>query len=58
MITFGLIGIFLILLIAFGLIAYTSNNRKRAGMKGTPNMPSTGHDGGTANVARAPGSGN
>lgn len=58
MITFGLIAIFFLLIIAFALIAYTSNNRKRASMKGTPSMPTTGHDGSNAQTARATGSGN
>jgi hypothetical protein len=39
MVTFILLGFFAMIAIAFGLIAYTSNNRKRAGMKGTPTQP-------------------
>lgn len=57
MITFILLGVFFLIAVTFALIAYSSNNRKRAGMKGTPNMPVTGHDGSPAN-ARATGSGN
>jgi hypothetical protein len=56
MITFILLGFFAILGIVLALVAYSSNNRKRAGMKGTPNTPPTGTNGETA--GRATGSGN
>jgi preprotein translocase subunit SecG len=34
MITFILLGFFFLLAILFGAVAYTSNQRQRAGMKG------------------------
>jgi hypothetical protein len=34
MITFILLGVFFMLAVFFGFIAYTSNNRKRAGKSG------------------------
>ena len=36
---------FAVLAIVLGLVAYSSNNRRRAGMKGTPNTPPTGTNG-------------
>lgn len=52
MIVFLLVAIFAILGIVFALVAYSSNNRKRAGMKGTPNTPPTGTNGESAAVRR------
>ncbi|MFC6644408.1 hypothetical protein ACFQBQ_02130 [Granulicella cerasi] len=52
MITFLLLGFFIVLGLGFGLVAYTSNNRKRAGMKGTPSTPPTGHSGEPAGHTR------
>jgi preprotein translocase subunit SecG len=48
MITFILLGFFFVLAMAFAVIAWGANQRKRAGMKGTPNMPPTGTNGGSA----------
>ncbi|MDE1161814.1 MAG: hypothetical protein PW792_07685 [Acidobacteriaceae bacterium] len=52
MITFLLLGFFFVLAIGFAIVAYTANNRRRAGMKGTPNTPPTGHNGEPANMIR------
>lgn len=52
MITFILLGFFAILLIAFVAIAWSANNRKRAGMKGTPNQP-TGTNAQGATIRRS-----
>jgi hypothetical protein len=52
MIVFMLLAIFVVLAIVFALIAYSSNNRRRAGMKGTPNTPPTGTNGESAAVRR------
>lgn len=53
MITFILLGFFAILAIAFVGIAWSANNRKRAGMKGTPNTPPTGTNGEGATIRRS-----
>ena len=45
MIIFLLLGFFAVLAIVLGLVAYSSNNRRRAGMKGTSNTPPTGTNG-------------
>jgi len=39
MITFILLGFFVLLAIGFAVVAWGANNRKRAGMKGTPTQP-------------------
>jgi hypothetical protein len=50
MITFILLGFFAVLAICFAAVAWGANNRKRAGMKGTPNTPPTGTNGDPANI--------
>ena len=43
---FGVVGL------ALALVAYSSNNRRRAGMKGTPNTPPTGTNGEPSAIRR------
>ena len=52
MIIFILLAFFAILAIGIGLVAYSSNNRRRAGMKGTPNTPPTGTNGEPSAIRR------
>ena len=52
MIVFLLCGFFALLAIVLGLVAYSANNRRRAGMKGTPNTPPTGTSGEPATIRR------
>jgi hypothetical protein len=41
MITFILLGVFFMLAVLFGIVAYTSNNRKRSGQSGIAPQRST-----------------
>ena len=52
MITFILLGFLFILAIGLSVVAWGASNRKRAGMRGTPNKPPTGTNGEPANVRR------
>lgn len=52
MIVLLLLGFFVLLGIVLALVAYSSNNRKRAGMKGTPNTPPTGTNGEPSSLRR------
>jgi len=53
MITFILLGFFFVLAIAFGIVAYSANSRKRAGMSGVDPAKHR-----VATETRAPGSHN
>lgn len=52
MVVFILVGFFAVLAVVLWLVAYSSNNRRRAGMKGTPNTPPTGTNGEPSAIRR------
>lgn len=52
MLTFVLLTVFVLLAGFFLAIAWGANQRRRAGMKGTPTAPPTGTDGGPASIHR------